>query len=197
MSKLIINNNEDMLLYPVKSDSFANLSNVLDCWIKFLSYFKIEELLYLSEMNNRNLSELTMEEVERYLKIKNQKIMLNLFVKYKNRNCTREEHDQVIKFMNNSLKVFMKERLTEEELKKSYVLLAEFRQMSKSELDEYINKQESRYDNLSVLEAYVLYEVKEIRYIKNSSEMDDSIRDEQVIKENSLRKSLVRYFGLR
>lgn len=197
MTKLIINDNEDILLYPVKSDSFANISNVLDEWIRFLSYLKPEELLYLNELNSKILNELTTQEIEQYLKIKKQRAMSELFVKYRNRDCTKEEHDQVIKFMDNSLKSFMRERLTEEEIKKSYILLGEFEQMSKSELNEYIDKQKNNYYNLNVFEAYILYEVREISYNRDNSELNDRIRSNQIERENKLRKSLIRDYGLR
>lgn len=197
MTKLIINNNEDILLYPVKSDSFANISNVLDEWIRFLSYLKPEELLYLNELNSKILNELTTQEIEQYLKIKKQRAMSELFVKYRNRDCTKEEHDQVIKFMDNSLKSFMRERLTEEEIKKSYILLGEFEQMSKSELNEYIDKQKNNYYNLNVFEAYILYEVREISYNRDNSELNDRIRSNQIERENKLRKSIIRNYGLR
>lgn len=197
MTKLIINNNEDILLYPVKSDSFANISNVLDEWIRFLSYLKPEELLYLNELNSKILNELTTQEIEQYLKIKKQRAMSELFVKYRNRDCTKEEHDQVIKFMDNSLKSFMRERLTEEEIKKSYILLGEFEQMSKSELNEYIDKQKNNYYNLNVFEAYILYEVRKISYNRDNSELNDRIRSNQIERENKLRKSIIRNYGLR
>lgn len=197
MTKLIINNNEDILLYPVKSDSFANISNVLDEWIRFLSYLKPEELLYLNELNSKILNELTTQEIEQYLKIKKQRAMSELFVKYRNKDCTKKEHDQVIKFMDNSLKSFMRERLTEEEIKKSYILLGEFEQMSKSELNEYIDKQKNNYYNLNVFEAYILYEVREISYNRDNSELNDRIRSNQIERENKLRKSLIRDYGLR
>ena len=37
MSKLIIRKNND-LLYPIISDSYANINNALDIWIKFSNY---------------------------------------------------------------------------------------------------------------------------------------------------------------
>ena len=123
--------------------------------------------------------------------------MSELFVKYRNRDCTKEEHDQVIKFMDNSLKSFMRERLTEEEIKKSYILLGEFEQMSKSELNEYIDKQKNNYYNLNVFEAYILYEVREISYNRDNSELNDRIRSNQIERENKLRKSIIRNYGLR
>ena len=197
MTKLMINNNDNILSYPIKSDSYANIGNVLDEWIRFSSYLKPEELLYLNELNSKSLNELTVQEIEQYLKIKKQIAMSKLFVKYKNRNCTKEEHDQVIAFMDTSLKSFMKERLTEAEIKKSYILLVEFEKMSKSELNEYIDKQMNHYDNLNIFEAYILYKVREIKYNRDNNEYYDKIRSSQIERENNLRKSLIRDFGLR
>ena len=69
--------------------------------------------------------------------------------------------------------------------------------MSKSELNEYIDKQMNHYDNLNIFEAYILYKVREIKYNRDNNEYYDKIRSSQIERENNLRKSLIRDFGLR
>ena len=46
MGKIIIPNTTT-LLYPVSCDSYANVSNALEIWIKFTSYFSKEEIEYI------------------------------------------------------------------------------------------------------------------------------------------------------
>lgn len=197
MSKLVINNNDNMLMYPVKSESSANISTVLDEWIRFSSYINPEEVLLLNELNNKTIEQLSTEEIEIYLKIKEQIEISELFIKYKNRNCSKEEHDRVVKYMDISLRYFMQEKLTKEEIEQSYEMLSEFRKKTKSELIEYIDRQMVNYDNLTILEAYILYEVKEIKYNKDNIELNDIIRNEQIERKNNLRKSLLKDYGIR
>ena len=49
MSKLIINN-DISLKYPVVCDSYANMNNALDIWIKFSNYLTDEELLFMQKI---------------------------------------------------------------------------------------------------------------------------------------------------
>lgn len=197
MSKLMINNSVDVLLYPVKSDSLANVDNTLNEWIRFSSYIKPEELLFLNKLNNKAIEQLTTDEIEKYYKLKKLKGMSGLFIKYKNRNCSKEEHDRVVEYMDNSLKCFMRERLTEEEFEQSYKLLSQFSRMSLVELDEYIDKQMINYENLTLLEAYILYQVKEIKYCKQNREQDEKFRNDQIEITNALKRSLIRDYGYR
>ena len=68
-----IRNIENQMLYPVCSNSYANIDHTLDEWIRFLSYIKPEDKEFLNELNCRSLDELTTDEIKRYLKIKEQK----------------------------------------------------------------------------------------------------------------------------
>ena len=45
--------------------------------------------------------------------------------------------------------------------------------------------------------AYILYKVREIKYNRDNNEYYDKIRSSQIERENNLRKSLIRDFGLR
>ena len=196
MTKLIINNSDDVLMYPVISDSIPNRNNVLDEWIRFLSYFKPEELLFLNELDSKTTDQLTIKEMEEYHKIKKQMEMSELFTKYKNKNCSKEEHELVVKHMDNSLKDFMKERLTEEEIKQSRKILSEFRKMSEFELGKYIDRQMTNYNNLTILEAYILYEVREIKNYKYNSELNEKIRTDKSEREIALKRRYINDYGL-
>ena len=196
MTRLITNNNNDILMYPVKSDSIANIDNVLNEWIRFSSYINPEDLLFLEDLENKSIEQLTKRELEKYLKIKEQITISELFIKYKNKDCSKEEHDQVVKYMDKSLKCFMQEKLTEEEIEKSHQILSEFNKMPNSELIEYINRQMINYNNLNLFEAYILYKVREIQYNKVINELNKKSRKEQIKREKNLRKSLKKDYDI-
>lgn len=118
---------ENKLLYPVSSLSNANIDHTLDEWIRFLSYVSPDDEIFLNKLNGKSLEQITTDEIKRYLKIKEQKIMADLFIKYKNKDCTKKEHDSVYEYMRNSLKDFMRSKLTEDELNESCKILAVFR----------------------------------------------------------------------
>lgn len=188
---------ESQLLYSVSSDSYANIDHTLDEWIRFLSYVKPGEKNFLKELNSRSLYQLTTDEIKKYLKIKEQKTMTDLFIKYKNKDCTKNEHDCVCEYMRNSLEDFMRSRLTEDELNESYKTLATFREKEIQELEDYIKDKISNYNNLTLVDAYILYEVREIRYNKKTDEINNKIINKQKVQVKFLRKSLVKDYGLK
>lgn len=187
---------ENQMLYPVCSNSYANIDHTLDEWIRFLSYIKPEDKEFLNELNCRSLDELTTDEIKRYLKIKEQKTMAELFTKYRNKDCTKKEHDSVYSYMKNSLRNFMESRLTEDELNESREVLEKFRAKEIPELKSYIKSKMNNYADLTLVEAYVLYEVKEIEYYKKGNETNSKIRNSQKERESTLRKSLIKDYGL-
>lgn len=83
----------------------------------------------------------------------------------------------------------MNKRLTKEEIEQANKLLIEFNKMLKPELIKYIDKQIIKYDKLTILEAYILYKVKEIEYNKEISELNNKIRDEQIERNIALKRS--------
>lgn len=113
MAKLIINNSNISLSYLVISDSYANLENALDIWIKFTSYLKPDEVLLLEKLQNKNINSVPLDEINEYLKIKKQVAISELLLKYKKKECNKEEHDLAFNFMHTSLTSFVRSRLTE------------------------------------------------------------------------------------
>ncbi len=175
------------MLYPVICDSFANLDNALEIWIKFTSHLKPEEKDYLEVMKSKSLSSTSIAELEKYLQIKNQLWMVQLFARYKNKDCTKEEKQAIISFMKSSLKAFIKERLTEEEKEEASVYLSKIQTIE--ELKLYKEKQKD-YCNLSVVEAYVLFEVKEKLADLEHIQLQDKIEEENKIARRNLIKDV-------
>ena len=188
---------ENKLLYPVSSLSHANIDHTLDEWIRFLSYVSPDDESFLNKLNGKSLEQLTTDEIKKYLKIKEQKTMADLFIKYKNKECTRKEHDSVYKYMKNSLEDFMKSKLTENELNESCKTLAVFRKKEILELEDYIKDKMSNYNNLTLVDAYILYEVREIGYNKKTDEINNKIRNDQIERQINLKKNLVKSYGPR
>jgi hypothetical protein len=192
MAKLIIHN-ESTLLYPIISDSYANIDNALDIWMKFTSYLKPEELLFIDELKDKNISSISQSEMDKYNNIRKQIVTSELLVKYKNKECTQEEHNQVVEFMHTSLKKFIKSRLTEEELNSANIFIETLE--TKEQLLKYIDSQEVNYMNLNIYNSYVLFVAKERLYYLEQKAIEEKIRSEQVERAIRLKKSLVRDYG--
>ncbi len=182
--------------YEIMSNSSANLDTTLDEWIRFLSYFKPDELSFLERLDAKELSELTESEIQKCLKLREQKELLDLLKKYKNKTCTKEEHDRVLEYINGSLKSFMKSRLTRSEKEKAKERIAFYKEKTSKQLGEYIDSQMEHYDTLSLLDAYVLYQVRDLKQKKDNDEAIKEIVKGQKERAYYLRKALRRDFGI-
>ena len=172
MASIMFPRTNDNLSYLTISDSYAN-DNTLDIWIKFTEHLKQDELLLI----NKDISSLSQLELDKYNSIKKQLNMSLLFRKYKNKECTKEEHDFVLSYMHNSLKSFVKNRMTNEEQSSAYSFIST---LSKDEIIEYINQKEEKYDELSAYEAYVLFIAKEQLYNKEQTEYNKKREQEEL-----------------
>ena len=189
--KLVMRNNEDRMDYPVKSDSEANLNNALDIWLKFTSSLKSEELLFVGNIKNKKISKLSFEDVQKFNRIKEQLEMSKLFVKYKKKECTKEEHDKVSNYMNNSLRDFVKSRVSEEEIESANEFVDE---LSKKSLEEFIRINQAKYSELDIYDAYVLFIAKERLHQLFQKEANQIILNDRMEKQIRLENGLKNYY---
>lgn len=193
MSKLIIPN-ITTLSYLVSCDSYANISNALEIWIKFTSYFSKEEVEYVNKFDEIPIDLIQVDELEKYLEIKKRMKLSKLLIKYKSRDCTQIEHDVVLDYMNNtSLTELVNSRLTEEEKNNAYSFLGNLE--TKSDLKKYIESKNGNYTELSIYDAYILYIAKEKLYNMRQSELNKKIRNDQIERGANLKKNLIKDFG--
>ena len=196
MTKINLICKEHEPLYVTITDSYAN-KNTLDIYIKFISYFTDEDIIFLDNLIDKDISLLTQVELDKYYKLKTQLNMSELFKKYRDRKCTDEEHDIVLDFMkNNSLKSFVRKSVNMDDKIKAYNFIEDLFNESIESLKEYIDLTERRYDELSVYDSYVLFEAKEYLYRIEQGQLNEKIESELLEHEKKLRKSLIRNYGL-
>lgn len=195
MSKIKMLCKEDFS-YVTITDSYAN-KNTLDIYIKFMSCLEDDELKFLESLKGKDIFSLSQIDLDKYYRIRTQLNMTELFKKYKNRECTKEEHDRVIEYMkNNPLKNFVRSKISFNDKYKAQKFIENLSNESKESSKNYIELQESKYDELSIYDSYVLFELKEYLYSIEQNELNDRIRKESLEREKKLRKSLIRDYGL-
>ena len=195
MSKIKMLCKEDFS-YVTITDSYAN-KNTLDIYIKFMSCLEDDELKFLESLKDKDIFSLSQIDLDKYYRIRTQLNMTELLKKYKNRECTKEEHDRVIEYMeNNPLKTFVRSKISINDKYKAQKFIENLSNESKESSKKYIELQESKYDELSIYDSYVLFELKEYLYNIEQNELNDRIRKESLERETKLRKSLIRDYGL-
>lgn len=192
MEKLIIR--ETPLLYPVRCGEYANLDNPIDIWIKFTNYLKSDEKALLEKLGNKSLDSIQISEINEYSRIKNQLMISELFLKYKNKNCSKEEYDIVTRFMDSmSLQTLIETKLTEEEIELASKSISKLETIE--QLEEYIESQQKKFEELSAYESYVLLKAKEKIYNLKQRKVKEQIRIEQTRRADNLVKGLIRDYG--
>ena len=183
------NQNQKKLLYVVKGINGCCISP-LEEWIKWLLYQNERSI------SHKNIENMSLEEIKEYKEQFEQVKMAELFFKYQNKECTELEHDLVYHYMiNHSIEELMESKMNEKELNQAKILLAELKNLSSSEIKNYIQEKNSDYNNLSKIDAYVLHYISIFNYNKASTETTKKIIQQNKEKEVKLRKSLHKDYG--
>ena len=182
-----------MQQYTIQVDSYV-INKPFKTWEKFASYLKDDEIIFLERIKSSDITTLSVSDLEKYNKIKNQIEVSKLIGKYSNQSCTNEEHDLVYNFVNKSLNDFMEDRMSEEEKVNARLFASSLK--TKEELENYINDKESKYDELSAYEAYELYVVKTRHYAITTCENNEKNRIETLQRERNLRRKLISDYGV-
>lgn len=190
---IIVDSNK--LLYVVKRSSFGVRIDVLDEWIKWLSYVNDDDEKYLSE-NNKSLKEMSLEELKKYQDIQSQLLMCELFKKYSKKQCSKEEHDIVYNYMNNSIIDLMNTKINDQEREEIEKILKHLKKQSIVDLEGFIELKLKNYKELSKVDAYVLHFISIYNYDRICDQKSEEIKQNSNKRNMSLRKSLIKDYGI-
>ena len=190
---IIVDSNK--LLYVVKRSSFGVRIDVLDEWIKWLSYVNDDDEKYLSE-NNKSLKEMSLEELKKYQDIQSQLLMCELFKKYSKKQCSKEEHDIVYNYMNNSIIDLMNTKINDKEREEIEKILKHLKKQSIVDVEGFIELKLKNYKELSKVDAYVLHFISIYNYDRICDQKSEEIKQNSNKRNMSLRKSLIKDYGI-
>ena len=190
---IIVDSNK--LLYAVKCSSFGVRIDVLDEWIKWLSYVNDDDEKYLSE-NNKSLKEMSLEELKKYQDIQSQLLMCELFKKYSKKQCSKEEHDIVYNYMNNSIIDLMNTKINDQEREEIEKNLKHLKKQSIVDVEGFIELKLKNYKELSKVDAYVLHFISIYNYDRICDQKSEEIKQNSNKRNMSLRKSLIKDYGI-
>ena len=190
---IIVDSNK--LLYAVKCSSFGVRIDVLDEWIKWLSYVNEDDEKYLSE-NNKSLKEMSLEELKKYQDIQSQLLMCKLFKKYSKKQCPKEEHDIVYNYMDNSIIDLMNTKINDQEREEIEKILKHLKKQSVADVERFIELKLKNYKELSKVDAYVLHFISLYNYDRICDQKSEEIKQDSNKKNMILRKSLIKDYGI-
>ena len=104
------------------------------------------------------------------------KIILELIIKYDNHRCDETEYMIVYNYLNShSLEQTISNKLDKYDLELIRQKMLKLRNKSESEIYDYIRNQQSNYENLSMIDAYVLHIISKEYYQNDINRMINEI----------------------
>lgn len=156
---------------------FGNIPPIIE-WIKWLSYEPEFEKNRIEHLNSKGINNLSYEEINELNYYMKRKRMAQLFKKYDNMECSKEEYMEVYSYMSNeSIINLMSSKLTRDEIQYVKEEITRLIELSNEELNKKIKieSQKNYYLNLSMVDAYILHIIDRIIYVRNMNEFNNRL----------------------
>ena len=166
-------------------------------WIKWLSYIPKFQEVRLQEVSSKKVEELTGEEIDELNTYKRQNRILKLFKIYGTKEISKDEYMEVYNFMvNQSIDELMLSKLTIEELRYAKSQIQYFSEIASEELRKKVNEERKadNYENLSMVDSYILHVISKISFAKSIIELDRKI--EAQVRENAAMRERSLYYAV-
>ena len=166
-------------------------------WIKWLSYIPKFQEVRLQELSSKKVEELTGEEIDELNTYKRQNRILKLFKLYGTKEISKDEYMEVYNFMvNQSIDELMLSKLTIEELRYAKSQIQYFSEIASEELRKKVNEERKadNYENLSMVDSYILHVISKISFAKSIIELDRKI--EAQVRENAAMRERSLYYAV-
>lgn len=160
-------------------------------WAKWLSYEPEFEKKRIEYFDSIKVSKLSYEELQEASRYNRNKIFARLFKIYGTSECSKEDYMKVYDYMcNESIEELMLSKLTSEELKYARQEVTRLSEVSKEQLSAKVKDDQEKYEQLSMVDSYILHLISDINYARSMSELyrkiDAQIEQNDVMRQRSL-----------
>ena len=189
MAKMLADSNGKAKIVHSK---FKGINPCLE-WLKWLTYESDYEKELMSSISLKPIFQISYAQLEQIYRIKKNIFFADLFKKYSLGNCTKEEYMMVYDYMQAvSIETLMKSKLTAEELNIAKEKISQMNMLPNEEISKLIEEQqkEENYNNLSMIDSYVLHVISNHNYIKNINKLDKELKAQINTNEAVRQRSL-------
>lgn len=177
----------------IVSGDIGNVSPDVE-WIKWLSYEPEFEKQRISYLESKKESELSYDELEEVAKYRRNRTIVNLFKIYGTPECSEDDYMKVYDYMRHeSIEQLMLSKLTIEELHYAKKEITRLSKVDKKQLNTKVTEEKKieRYEQLPMVDSYILHVVSEINYIRNINDLDRQIAAQIEQNKTTGQKGLV------
>lgn len=161
-------------------------------WLKWLSYEPEFEKQRIRYLNSKKSSELSYEELEEKIKYNKNRELAKLFKSYGTAQCLEDDYMKVYDCMfNESIEKLMLSKLTKEEIRYAKKEITRLSKMEKKQLSAKIDEETKKYEQLPMVDSYILHVVSDINFCRGLNDLNETIREQ--ISQNKVvsNKSLI------
>ena len=159
-------------------------------WLKWLSYEPEFEKNRIEYFDSKKVSELSLKELaeaSRYIK---NRVFAELFKIYGASECSKEDYMKVYEYMcNESIEELMISKLTPEELQYAKQEITRLSKISSDHLSCIIKEEQEKYEQLSMVDSYILHIISGIDYARGLSslgkELNSQLEQNAVMRRRS------------
>ena len=148
-------------------------------WLKWLSYEPEFEKNRIEYFDSKKVSELSLEELaeaSRYIK---NRVFAELFKIYGASECSKEDYMKVYEYMcNESIEELMISKLTPEELQYAKQEITRLSKIPSDQLSCIIKEEQEKYEQLSMVDSYILHIISGIDYARSLSSLDKELNSQ-------------------
>ena len=148
-------------------------------WSKWLSYepeFEKERIQYF---DSKKVSELSLEELAEASRYIRNRVFAELFKIYGTSECSKEDYMKVYEYMcNESIEELMISKLTPEELQYAKQEITRLSKISSDHLSCIIKEEQEKYEQLSMVDSYILHIISGIDYARSLSSLDKELNSQ-------------------
>lgn len=196
IAKSLSNSNGKVKL--VRGKVKRNIDPLIE-WIKWLSYESNSEKARSQNLSHKSIEQLSKEELIWISEYKSRKHMLDLFKRYTKGECSSSEYMEVYDYMGKPIEDLMLDKLNEKELEEARAKITRLSKFSLEELNKKVKEEQQprNYDELSMVDAYVLHVVSDFVYKKNikldNIKIGAELDRNAVMREKSMIYALKKY----
>lgn len=148
-------------------------------WLKWLSYEPEFEKNRIEYFDSKKVSELSLEELAEASRYIRNRVFAELFKIYGTSECSKEDYMKVYKYMRNeSIEELMISKLTLEELQYARQEITRLSKIPSDELSCIIKEKQGKYEQLSIVDSYILHIISGIDYARGLSSLDKAINSQ-------------------
>lgn len=179
----------------IHGNVMGNISPDIE-WLKWLSYepkFEQERIEYL---NSKKVGELSFEEIQEASTYKKNQHFAKLFKIYGTKECSCECYMKVYDYMcTESIEKLMLSKLSSDELQYARGEILRLSEIPCEQLNAKVKEEQKKenYENLSMVDSYILHEISNVNYARNLSSLNREIKSQLEENDRMRRKSLHHY----